>query len=96
MKEGEGLYYPCKENKGADQLRSYCVKGSSPMCDEAFKCDGVSKFKCIVEVMKSFKTGNIKMNLFCNEFLKSLLLSMFSFKSFSLQLLSALTTCLDC
>ena len=20
----EGLYYPCSENKGADQLRSYC------------------------------------------------------------------------
>ena len=35
--------------------------------------------------------GNIKMNHFCNEFLKSLLLSMFSLKSFSLQLLSALT-----
>ena len=24
MKEEEGLYYPCSENKGADQLRSYC------------------------------------------------------------------------
>ena len=22
--EAEGLYYPCSENKGADQLRSYC------------------------------------------------------------------------
>ena len=22
--EEEGLYYPCSENKGADQLRSYC------------------------------------------------------------------------
>ena len=21
----EGLYYPCSENKGADQLRSYCA-----------------------------------------------------------------------
>ena len=24
IKEEEGLYYPCSENKGADQLRSYC------------------------------------------------------------------------
>ena len=24
MKVEEGLYYPCSENKGADQLRSYC------------------------------------------------------------------------
>ena len=24
MEEEEGLYYPCSENKGADQLRSYC------------------------------------------------------------------------
>ena len=24
IKEVEGLYYPCSENKGADQLRSYC------------------------------------------------------------------------
>ena len=24
MKEEEGLYYPRRENKGADQLRSYC------------------------------------------------------------------------
>ena len=24
MKEEERLYYPCSENKGADQLRSYC------------------------------------------------------------------------
>ena len=23
--EGEGLYYPCSENKGADQLCSYCT-----------------------------------------------------------------------
>ena len=23
MKEEEGLYYPCSENKGADQLRDY-------------------------------------------------------------------------
>ena len=23
IKEGEGLYYPCSENKGADQLRGY-------------------------------------------------------------------------
>ena len=22
--EGEEVYYPCSENKGADQLRSYC------------------------------------------------------------------------
>ena len=27
MKEEEGLYYPCSENKGADQLRSYCEAG---------------------------------------------------------------------
>ena len=24
IKEEEKLYYPCSENKGADQLRSYC------------------------------------------------------------------------
>ena len=24
IQEEEGLYYPCSENKGADQLRSYC------------------------------------------------------------------------
>ena len=24
MKEEEGLYYPGRENKGADQLRGYC------------------------------------------------------------------------
>ena len=24
IKEEEGVYYPCNENKGADQLRSYC------------------------------------------------------------------------
>ena len=24
IKEVEGLYYPCSEKKGADQLRSYC------------------------------------------------------------------------
>ena len=24
IKEEEGLYFPCSENKGADQLRSYC------------------------------------------------------------------------
>ena len=24
IKEEERLYYPCSENKGADQLRSYC------------------------------------------------------------------------
>ena len=24
IKEVEGLYYPCSENKGADQLRGYC------------------------------------------------------------------------
>ena len=24
IKIGEGLYYPCSENKGPDQLRSYC------------------------------------------------------------------------
>ena len=24
IKVEEGLYYPCSENKGADQLRSYC------------------------------------------------------------------------
>ena len=24
FKEEEKLYYPCSENKGADQLRSYC------------------------------------------------------------------------
>ena len=24
MKEEEELYYPCSENKGADQVRSYC------------------------------------------------------------------------
>ena len=24
IEEVEGLYYPCRENKGADQLRSYC------------------------------------------------------------------------
>ena len=25
IKVGEGLYHPCSENKGADQLRSYCA-----------------------------------------------------------------------
>ena len=25
IKEEEGLYYPCSENKGADQLCSYCT-----------------------------------------------------------------------
>ena len=24
IQKGEALYYPCSENKGADQLRSYC------------------------------------------------------------------------
>ena len=24
IKKVEGLYYPCSENKGADQLRGYC------------------------------------------------------------------------
>ena len=27
MKEGEGFYYPCSENKGADQLRGYREAG---------------------------------------------------------------------
>ena len=27
MKEEEGLYYPCGENKGADQLRGYREAG---------------------------------------------------------------------
>ena len=27
MKEEEGLYYPCSENKGADQLPGYCEAG---------------------------------------------------------------------
>ena len=25
IKEVEGLYYPCSDNKGADQLHSYCA-----------------------------------------------------------------------
>ena len=25
IKTEEGLHYPCSENKGADQLRSYCA-----------------------------------------------------------------------
>ena len=25
IKVEEGLYYPCSENEGADQLRSYCA-----------------------------------------------------------------------
>ena len=27
----EGLYYPCSENKGADQLRTYCA-ADMPLC----------------------------------------------------------------
>ena len=35
IKEVEGLYYPCSENKGADQLRGYC-KADLRLCFFAY------------------------------------------------------------
>ena len=44
MKEKEGFYYPCSENKGADQLRGYCEAGLClcvPICRLlVFLCSG--------------------------------------------------------
>ena len=39
IKEVEGLYYLCSENKGADQLRSYCA-ADLRLCFHIFKKQG--------------------------------------------------------
>ena len=51
IKEEEGLYYPCSENKGADQLRSYCKAdlrlcfriGKNPVFNDVAHFSGVKK-----------------------------------------------------
>ena len=42
IEEEEGLYYPCSENKGADQLRSYC-EADLRLC---FRLDKLFVFPC--------------------------------------------------
>ena len=57
----EELYYPCSENKGADQLRSYC-EADLRLCFRlcrllVFPCDG--SFICLAQEMECGLTGGL-------------------------------------
>ena len=62
--ESRGMYYPCSENKGTDQLRSYCEADlrlcfrlcrllGFPCCDSFYHC-------VLVDIDVSDESGNIK------------------------------------
>ena len=57
MKEEEGLYYPLNENKGADQLRSYC-EADLRLC---FRLCRLLVFPCSgsVSVLRPLLTSNV-------------------------------------
>ena len=61
MKEEEGLYYPCSENKGADQLRGYHEAGLH-LCFR--KC----RIACFL--MQRLKLTAVKVPVHLHDFIK--------------------------
>ena len=65
MKEEEGLYYPCSENKGADQLRSYC-EADLYLCLRlcrlfVFPCSGLFNNKSLFPLSSLYMTIQLQM-----------------------------------
>ena len=51
IKEEEGLYYPCSENKGANQLCSYCTADQRLcFCCRLLVSDAVAHISCILQL----------------------------------------------
>ena len=56
IKKVEELYYPCSENKGADQLRSYC-EADLRLCFSPMQIDGFPMRRLKLNFIYQFHSG---------------------------------------